>query len=334
MDTTLEAGAGIFRKMSTLADPVRGRILLLLESRHLAVGELCQVLGLPQSTVSRHLRLLSESGLVTVRREGTRRLYVLLPDELEPGTGSIWTALREQIATLPEVVEDARRAAEVIAGRRARSRQFFDRDGPEWEKVREELFGDRFALLALPGLLDPDWVVGDLGCGSGWISEAIAPWVRRVEAVDGSEAMLAAAAERLKDTGNSRIHQAPLERLPLPDRSLDAAVMVLVLHHLPEPEAAISEAFRVLKPGGRLLVVDMTPHERADFEENMGHVWLGFSESDIVRLAGEAGFVKVRHVLLPVDGNAKGPGLFAMTASAAGLDFSGELEEYDDDGNR
>ena len=103
-------------------------------------------------------------------------------------------------------------------------------------------------------------------------------------------------------------------------------MMILVLHHLPEPEAALAEACRVLKPGGRLLLVDMTPHERADFEENMGHVWLGFPESDIVRLAGDTGFENVRHVLLPAGRNAKGPGLFAMTASAAGREFFGKLE--------
>ena len=334
MTTVVESETGIFRRLSTLADPVRGRVLLLLERKHLSVSELCDVLALPQSTVSRHLKLLSDSGWITARREGTRRLYVLLPDELDESAASLWAILRDRIAGLPESREDARRVVRVIARRRGRSQEFFDRDGPEWDRVRDELFGDRFGLLALPGLLDPEWTVGDLGCGTGLMSEAIAPFVRQVHAVDDSEAMLIAAADRLGDSRNIRLHQASLESLPLPDRGLDAVIMILVLHHLADPDAALVEAGRVLKPEGRLLVVDMVPHEREEFEKNMGHVWLGFPESDIVRRAGEAGFDRMRHNLLPVEIHAKGPALFAMTARAAGQVSPRGLEESNVNGYR
>jgi ArsR family transcriptional regulator len=316
MESTAESG--IFRRMSTLADPVRGRVLLLLEGRHLSVSELCEVLGLPQSTVSRHLKLLSEAGWLSARREGTRRMYALIPDDLEGGAGALWSILRERIAELPESREDSRRVVQVMAGRRSRSQEFFDRDAPEWDRVREDLFGDRFGLLALPGLLDPDWVVGDLGCGTGLMTEAVAPFVKQVHAVDGSDAMLVAARARLAAMDNIRLHQADLESLPLADHELDAAIMILVLHHLPDPDAALVEVNRVVKPGGRILIVDMVPHQRAEFEENMGHVWLGFPASDLVRRAGEAGLKQVRHILLPMERNAKGPALFAMTARTAG----------------
>jgi ArsR family transcriptional regulator len=304
--------------MSTLADPVRGRVLLLLDGRHLSVSELCEVLVLPQSTVSRHLKLLSDAGWVHARREGTRRMYVLFPDDLEEGAKSLWFILRDRIADLPESKEDARRVVQVMAGRRSRSQEFFHRDAPEWDRVREDLFGDRFGLLALPGLLDPDWVVGDLGCGTGLMTEAVAPFVKQVHAVDDSEAMLVAAGKRLAPMDNIRLHQATLESLPLSDNALDAAIMILVLHHLPDPDAALAEVNRVVKPGGRILIVDMVPHERAEFEENMGHVWLGFPEADLVRRAREAGLEQVRHNLLPMERNAKGPALFAMTARKAG----------------
>ncbi len=311
-------GAGIFRRMSSLSDPIRGRVLLLLERRHLSVSELCEVLGLPQSTVSRHLKMLSEAGWIHGRREGTRRLYVLFPDDLDQSAASLWLILRERIAELQESKEDARRVVQVMASRRSRSQEFFDRDAPGWDRLREDLFGDRFGLMALPGLLDPAWVVGDLGCGTGLMAEVVAPFVRQVHAVDDSEAMLIAAKKRLAIRDNIRLHQAALETLPLPDHALDAAIMILVLHHLADPDAALCEAARVLKPGGRILIVDMVPHERAEFETNMGHIWLGFPESDITRRAGEAGFETVRHSLLPMERNAKGPALFAMTARNAG----------------
>ncbi len=318
MTTQASTEAGIFRRMSTLSDPIRSRVLLVLERRHLSVSELCEVLGLPQSTVSRHLKLLSEAGWINARREGTRRMYVLFPDDLEESAASLWSILREQVAELPESREDSRRVVQVMAGRRSRSQEFFDRDAPEWDRVRESLFGDRFGLLALPGLLDPDWVVGDLGCGTGLMAEAVAPFVKQVHAVDDSEAMLVAAEKRIGPRNNIRLYQAALESLPLSDNSLDAAIMILVLHHLPDPDAALAEVRRAVKPGGRILIVDMVPHERAEFEENMGHVWLGFAESDVVRRAREAGFERVRHSLLPMERNAKGPALFAMTGRAAG----------------
>ena len=318
MTTQASTETGIFRRMSTLSDPIRSRVLRVLERRHLSVSELCEVLGLPQSTVSRHLKLLSEAGWINARREGTRRMYVMFPDDLEESAASLWSILREQVAELPESQEDSRRVVQVMAGRRSRSQEFFDRDAPEWDRVRESLFGDRFGLLALPGLLDPDWVVGDLGCGTGLMAEAVAPFVKQVHAVDDSEAMLVAAEKRIGPRNNIRLYQAALESLPLSDNSLDAAIMILVLHHLPDPDAALAEVRRVVKPGGRMLIVDMVPHERAEFEENMGHVWLGFAESDVVRRAREAGFERVRHSLLPMERNAKGPALFALTGRAAG----------------
>lgn len=318
MITSQAQEIGIFRRMSNLSDPVRGRILLLLERRHLSVNELCRILGLPQSTVSRHLKLLSEAGWIRARREGTRRFYVMHPDDLETSAASLWTIIRDRVSELPESREDSRKVVEVMAGRRSRSQEFFDRDAPEWDRLRQDLFGDRFGLLALPGLLNHDWVVGDLGCGTGLMTEAVAPFVRRVHAVDDSDAMLDAAKQRLGQRDNVRLHRAALEALPLAEGGLDAAIMILVLHHLPDPYAALVEAARVIKPAGRILVVDMVSHERAEFEERMGHVWLGFPESEIMRRATAAGFEQVRHTLLPMERNAKGPALFALTAQTPG----------------
>jgi ArsR family transcriptional regulator len=138
--------------------------------------------------------------------------------------------------------------------------------------------------------------------------------VRQVIAVDESAAMLQAARRRVRGLGNVEVRRGSLEALPIDDASLDAATCVLVLHHLPAPEAALAEAARVLRPGGRLLLADMLPHDRESYRHQMGHVWLGFSEDEIGRRLGAAGFEHVRLRPLPPDPTAQGPSLFAAAA--------------------
>jgi ArsR family transcriptional regulator len=138
--------------------------------------------------------------------------------------------------------------------------------------------------------------------------------VRRVVAIDASPAMLKAARERLGGHGNVEVREGELENLPLADDELDAAVLFLVLHHLAEPPRVLAEAARGLAPGGRLLVVDMNPHERQEYRQEMGHVWLGFDRRQLGRWTAAAGFEGLRLEPLPPDPEAKGPTLFAATA--------------------
>ena len=140
-----------------------------------------------------------------------------------------------------------------------RSQEFFASTAGQWDHVREELFGGRFHLAALAGLASANWVAGDLGCGTGQTSAALAPFVSRVVAVDGSPAMLQAAARRLSGIANVELRQGELEALPIDNDSLDVGTLMLVLHHLSEPQKAIAELTRVLKPGGKVLIVDMLP---------------------------------------------------------------------------
>src|SRR3954452_8666451 len=165
---------------------------------------------------------------------------------------------------------DDRRVDAVLAGRRSRSREFFASAADRWDRLRSELFGESFHVRAMLGLLDDRWVLGDLGCGTGLVAQAIAPFVRQVIAVDGSSEMLETAAERLGGLRNVDLRQGELEALPLADESLDAAVMFLVLHYVPDPGRVLEEACRVLRPGGRLLIVDMLPHERVEYQQQMG----------------------------------------------------------------
>jgi ArsR family transcriptional regulator len=179
--------------------------------------------------------------------------------------------------------------------------------------MRAELFGERTDLLGLLALLDGDWVVGDLGCGTGRLAEVVAPFVRRVVAVDSSPAMLEAARGRLAGACNVEVRAGELEALPLADGELDAAVLSLVLNYVAEPDAALAEAARVLRPGGRLVLVDMTPHDRADLRDGMGQLWQGFSREQVAGWMEAAGLAEPRYVPLPADPAAKGPALFAAS---------------------
>jgi ArsR family transcriptional regulator len=305
----------ILDHMSALADPTRCRILLLLEQRELTVSELCAVLQAPQSSVSRHLKTLADDDWVASRRDGTSRFYSMPLDDLDSGASRLWPLIREQVAATAAAGQDERRVRGVLARRRVKSQEFFASAAGDWDRLRSDLFGDTFYLWAVLGLIDPTLVVGDLGCGTGQLTETIAPYVRHVVAVDGSPDMLEAARKRVGDRANVDIRQGDLESLPLADDALDAAMLSLVLHYSPDPAKALNEVARVVKPGGRVLVVDMLPHGREEYQQQMGHVWLGFSEKQLSRFLTGAGFGDIRMRPLPADPDAQGPTLLAAVAT-------------------
>ena len=304
----------ILDDLTALADLTRDRLLLLLEMQELTVGELCSVLQLPQSTVSRHLKALADSGWVASRAEGTSRLYAMAADARQGATRRLWLLVREQVGEGRAAEQDQRRLQGVLAARKSRSQEFFSSAAGQWDRMREELFGPAVHLRAACGLLDPTWVVGDLGCGTGTMSVALAPFVARVVAVDNSPAMLNAAKRRLAGAETVELRRGDLEQLPISDGELDAAVLTLVLPYLAAPARALGEVARVVRPGGRLLVTDLLPHDREAYRQQLGHHWLGFSEPQITGWITAAGFTDLRfHALTPAP-EAKGPGLFVATA--------------------
>jgi ubiquinone/menaquinone biosynthesis C-methylase UbiE len=305
--------SAIHDQLASLADTTRSRVLLLLDRHELTVSELCGIVQLPQSTVSRHLKALADAGWIGSRAEGTSRLYTMTRDELDPAARRLWLLVREQVGSSSAAAQDQRRRLAAVAERRTKSQEFFSSSAGQWDRVRDELFGDRFHLAALAAFVNSEWTVGDLGCGTGQVAAAIAPFVCRVLAVDASAAMLQAAKKRLQGIANVELRRGELEALPIDDARLDAATLMLVLHHVPEPERALGEVARVLKPGGRVVVVDMEPHDRDSYKQQMGHVWLGFSEEHVRRILAESAFEDVRIVPLPTDARSKGPGLFVAT---------------------
>jgi ubiquinone/menaquinone biosynthesis C-methylase UbiE len=306
-------GPAILDHLASLADTTRSRILLLLDRHELTVSEVCGIVQLPQSTVSRHLKALADSGWVASRAEGTSNLYTMTRDDLDASARRLWALVREQVGSSPAAAQDQRRMQAALAERRTKSQEFFSSSAGQWDRVRDDLFGDRFHLAAFAAFAQSDWTVGDLGCGTGQVSTALAPFVERVIAVDSSAAMLQAAKKRLQGFENVDLRRGELEALPVDDGKLDAATLMLVLHHVPEPRRALTEVARVLKPRGQAVVVDMLPHDRESYRQQMGHVWLGFSDDHVRRMFQEAGFEQIRLVALPPDARAKGPGLFVAT---------------------
>jgi ubiquinone/menaquinone biosynthesis C-methylase UbiE/DNA-binding transcriptional ArsR family regulator len=307
------ARATVLDRLSVLADPTRSRILLVLERHELTVGELCTILQLPQSTVSRHLKLLTDDGWLVARGEGTSRFYRMLDDRLDDATKSLWSVVRGQIVTSASARQDMHRADGVLAKRRGKAILFFRDQSKLWDVMRAEMIGERADLLALLHLLDESWVVGDLGCGTGHIAEALAPCVSKVVAVDESGPMLEAARKRLESRDNVELRVGTIESLPIDDGALDAAILFLVAHFVTDPARAMAEVRRVLRPGGRLLVVDLMSHDRVDYVVQLGHVWQGFDGPQVVEWLETAGFGACRYQPLPAAPEAKGPALFVAS---------------------
>jgi ubiquinone/menaquinone biosynthesis C-methylase UbiE len=304
----------IFDRLQVLADPTRTRLLALLDRHELTVSELCAVTQLPQSTVSRHLKVLGDGGWAASRADGTSRRYRASAERLDPAGRRLWHLVRDQAGAAATGQQDAQRLRSVLAQRRTASQEFFSTAAGQWDRLRSELFGNRADVVGLLGLLDETWTVADLGCGTGQVTELLAPFVAQVIAVDESAGMLAAARKRLREQENVTVREGDLAALPIDDDTLDAALIFLVLHYTAEPADVLAEACRVLKPGGRVLIVDMMPHDRADFRDQMGHVWQGFGPEEMTRWAESAGLRALRYHPLPADPAARGPTLFAAAA--------------------
>jgi len=276
-----------------LGDETRLRLLRLLSVESLNVSELTAVLAVAQSGVSRHLGLLRDAGLVAEEKAGGFSWYQL-SDRLVGGAGPLaplhaWLAAEFARAT-PETRADDARLAEV---RRLR-KESFEAHGDE----RRQLVPGRSwaAWSRALGLLLPPLEVADLGCGEGYLTVEAARWAKRVTAIDRSrEALLRAAdlAKRRKLT-NITWKKGDLERVPLADRSADVALLSQALHHAVQPDRALSEAHRILKPGGRLLVLDLGEHHETWVRTKLGDRWLGFSERQLRRLIAGAGFSRIQ----------------------------------------
>lgn len=282
-----------------LGDEARLRLLRVLEKDRFNVKELTGILGLAQSGVSRHLGLLKESDLVVEERDGAYSFYRLSPTVRDSRETPLWPLLQAQFAAAAgaaAVKADDARLQEVLRLRR----ENFEHVSPDTRDGRQLVPGRSWAAWSRAlGMLLPPLEVADLGCGEGYLTVETARWARRVTAVDRSPGVLARAralAERRK-IANITWKKGELEQLPIGDAAMDVALLSQALHHATQPEAALAEAARILKPGGRLLILDLRPHDEAWVREKLGDRWFGFSDEHLSGLLTRAGFTGVRTAL-------------------------------------
>jgi ArsR family transcriptional regulator len=304
-------------RMDNLADPTRLRLLRILERHELGVAELVEILQLPQSTVSRHLKVLTDQGWLASRSRGTMNLYRMTPDALEPSARELWDLARREIDEWATGRQDELRLDHHLRNGGRRAEEFFAGAAAHWDRLRREQYGDRYSLVGLLALLPEGAVVADLGCGTGSVLADLAPNVARVIGVDSSQEMLKAARQRTREADNVEVHRAPLESLPIQDGECDAATMFLALSYVDEPSRALGEMARVLRPGGQAVVVDLMSHDREDFRIEMGQRHLGFDAADLESLAEEAGLVNVASRPLAPEPEAQGPALVMLTGRQA-----------------
>ncbi len=310
----MAVGMNMIQWMQDLSDATRTRILRVLERHELSVAELCGILRLPQSTVSRHLKLLAQEGWVQSRKDGTTHWYRMRPVELEATQRRLWQLVREHGLESSLVDKDDSRLEQVLADRRSRGEAFITASVAQWDRIREELFGSRIDAWVLAALADENQVVGDLGCGTGALCQLLAPWVHKVIGVDRSAAMLQSARKRCKLDGGLDLRRGELGQLPIDDDELSSTLLVLALPYSESPLAVIREASRATKSGGKLVILDMQSHTISEYRERYGHHWLGFSEGQMRDWLAEAGWSQIRWFPVPVDPSAKGPPLFLSVA--------------------
>ena len=285
--------SGLFR---VLGDDARLRLLRVLLTERLNVSELTAILGIAQSGVSRHLGLLRDAGLVRENRDGGFTYYQPSLNGADDRLGAVWSLLRQQFVAAQSVDvfrDDDARLHEVIRLRRERR----ETHGAATDDDSRQLVPGRSwaAWSRALGLLLPPLRVADLGCGDGYLTIEVAAWARDVVAVDCSKPVLARAAAVARRRGASNItwKHGDIDALPIDDASVDLALLSQTLHHAADPELVVREATRIIAGGGRVLALDLAPHDQDWVKERLGDRWLGFEGAKLGRMMSDAGLVDV-----------------------------------------
>lgn len=283
----------IVRTIKALGDPLRLRVLAAVSQEELTVGEVQEVVGSVQSSVSRNLAILREAGFIQDRKEGTNVYFSARLDMPAPAQ-ELFKSLRDRIKNLPEAKRDRARLEHCRRRRLSRSRSYFEAVAGDWERIRRSYFDDRVASLAIEKLLPRNLVLADVGCGTGSLTFELARFARKVIGVDLSQEMLWRARElaQEKKLTNVDLRFGDALKLPIATHSVDAAFCVMVLHFLPAPQKAIAELCRIVRWGGLIVLVDLVQHKQEWMREQMAHRWLGFDRNaieDSFRTAGAEG---------------------------------------------
>ncbi len=276
--------------LKLVAEPTRLRILALLLREELSVAELQEILGMAQSRISSQLALLRSAELVIDRRDG-KRAYYSLRAPLAPATLALLRSATEAVSGQPELTADRAGLVRTLAKRRATQEEYFNLiagrlgknycPGRSWE-----------ALGHLALRLAPPIVIADLGAGEGLVSQLLARRAKQVWCIDSSPKMVEVGTALAEKNGlaNLAYKLGDIEQVPLPAASVDLAILSQALHHAQHPQTAVAEAFRILKPGGQLLILDLREHDFEKARELYADVWLGFKESELHTFLQKAGF--------------------------------------------
>lgn len=283
----------MLKSLRLASDPNRLRVILLLEHEELSVAELQEILGKGQSQISTHLAQLKQAGLVDDRRTGKNAFYRLsAPPEL-------MDLLRRAASEVPEAEHDREALQLALRRRQDNMRRYFDElagkfgrqyvPGRSWKGIAE-------ALLKLM----PPQVIADLGAGEGTISQMMAQKAKKVIAIDNSEKMVEFGSELVRKHGitNLEYRLGELEEVPIPSGTVDLAFLSQALHHARHPERAVAEAWRILKPGGRVAILDLNRHHFEEARELYADLWLGFTELEIEKYLAAAGFQNVETAIV------------------------------------
>jgi DNA-binding transcriptional ArsR family regulator len=299
----IAATASMTECLRALSDPTRLRILGLLERDELTVGELVRALEMQQSRVSNHLRVLRDARLLRERHVG-RTTYLSLQVDAEREeldlAARLWSALRSELSSLPEAAADAQRLERVLDERLRGSPEFFDRVAGQWDKIGVDFATGQARQRAAASLIANDTVLADLGCGTGYMAQALIGLCARLICVDSSQAMLDEARAKLaplaragKSSTALEFRRGELDRLPIADQELDGCVAAMVCHHLADLAAPLAQMQRALKPGGRAVVLELAPHREEWMQTTLGDRRLGLESRDVLSAFERAGFTDV-----------------------------------------
>jgi SAM-dependent methyltransferase len=279
--------------LKALADPCRLRLTAVLLSGEFTVQELTRIMGMGQSRISRHLKILTEADVLTVKRQGTWSYY-----RASEGRGffsAIRPAFAKEMNALPQRSEDLAAVAEVLEDRRRRSLEFFDLHARQWDDLARTLLPVPEYRQRLLELVPEGIAVLEIGVGTGGLLTELAARASQVIGVDHSPAMLEEARRRLTSAGidGIELRLGEMSHLPLSDASVGCVVANMVLHHAADPAVVLAEIRRVLTPGGTLLLADLARHEREAAREQLADQWLGFDGAELTGWLGNAGFTGV-----------------------------------------
>jgi len=274
--------------LKALSDETRLRLVNLLLNNELNVNEIASVMEMGQSRVSRHLKILTDSGILSSRRDGLWVFY----RAVRHGDGKEFLdSISGIITSDKELKQDLTNLESLIKSREKSKNEFFDSIALDWDKIRYNILGDLDVTSRIVSSAGEFAAVADLGCGTGELLYSLKDKAEKIIGVDRSSIMLEQAKERFSSCStDADLRIGDLEHLPMRDREVDFAVFNMVLHHMPDPSVVIAESWRVLKESGRLIIADFDKHSNEEMRNLYGHRWLGFSSNEMEGWLNVAGF--------------------------------------------